>query len=135
MTVIWPTSTPILKDKSDVKNWFFGIPISFSAFAKPSPWINPKPNIKTNLHGFILSWTMFSIAVNKIDKAIKGSTILALGMINPDAAKANEKLCASVKMEHWINIVFRLELKKNKVNIKSMWSKPNGITCVKPSWK
>jgi hypothetical protein len=30
--------------------------------------------------------------VNKIDRAIKGSTIVAFGMINPDAAKANDKL-------------------------------------------
>jgi hypothetical protein len=43
---------------------------------------------------------MFSIAVNKMDKAIKGSTIVAFGMINPDAAKANDKLCARVKTEH-----------------------------------
>ena len=70
-----------------------------------------------------------------MDKAIKGSTIVAFGMINPNAAKANEKLCASVKMEHWISNVFILELKKNKVNINRIWSKPNGITCEKPSWK
>jgi hypothetical protein len=38
--------------------------------------------------------------VNKIDKAIKGSTIVAFGMINPNAANPKDKLCAKVKTEH-----------------------------------
>jgi hypothetical protein len=43
---------------------------------------------------------MFSIAVNKMESAIRGSTIVAFGLIHPDEAKANDILCASVKMEH-----------------------------------
>ena len=37
ITATCPSSTPILKDKIEVKNLFLGNPISFNALAKPIP--------------------------------------------------------------------------------------------------
>ena len=76
--VICPNSTPILNDKSEDKNWFFGNPISLKAFANPKPWINPNPKINAIRQGFILSWTIFSMAVKSIETATTGKILILL---------------------------------------------------------
>jgi hypothetical protein len=63
---------------------------------------------------------MFSTAVKSIDKAIKTSIILTLGINNPEATKPKVRLCAKVKTEHWRTTVFNLELRKKSVRIKRM---------------
>ncbi len=75
---------------------------------------------------------MFSMDAYKIEIAIKGSIMFGLGIIYPKVAKVIVKLWAIVKTEHWMSNVL-IEL-PNKISerIKRMWSKPNGITWVKP---
>ena len=76
--VICPNSTPTLNDIIDRANLFLGNPISFNELAKPSPWINPNKNTNKIRQTFSSFNSKFSIATNKIDSAIMGSTI-ALG--------------------------------------------------------
>jgi len=100
MMVICPNSTPKLKEINAVIKCVCGIPISFNADAKPIPCINPKRKMMVSRQLFTLSCTIFSMEVNSIDNAIRGSMILELGSIYPDAAKPSEMLWASVKMVH-----------------------------------
>jgi len=133
--VICPNSTPKLNDISASQKLFDGRPISFNALAKPIPWIIPKKKIIINRQAFTLLWTIFSIDAKRIDKAIRGSTIFELGIMNPDAVKPKDRLCANVKTEHCMITDLTFELRKNMLRIKSMWSKPSGITWVYPSWR
>ena len=133
--VICANSTPKLNDKRAAKKCCWGIPISFNAAANPIPCISPKIKITMIRQGLTLLWIMFSIEVNKIERAIRGSIILEFGNMYPAAVNPKEMLWATVNTVHWMITDLILELRKKMLRIKRMWSKPNGITWVKPIWR
>jgi len=108
ITATCPSSTPILKDRIDVKNLLPGKPISFRALANPIPCISPNKKITPILVAFNLVEKMFSNATYKIDSAIKGSTTSVDGLIIFYIDKPSVTVCATVKAVacHKITFIF-----------------------------
>jgi hypothetical protein len=83
-----PSSTPILNAKSKLMKFPSGRPKSASTDANPKPCRRPKLNTTKGLHllGFVKK--QFSMAIQVIDKAISGSTMLIGGLTMFIAASA-----------------------------------------------
>ena len=130
ITVICPNSTPTLKLNIDKKNLFPGKPISFNALAKPIPCINP--NIKTisMRHGLSLVINKFSMAINKIDNAIMGSTTAPGATIKPFIDSASVMECATVNAVACHNMVLTFVLNKQRPVTNKIWSNPFGNMCI-----
>ena len=81
----------------DKKNLSRGKPISFNELANPMPCISPNINTKKIRHALSFAINKFSMATNKMDKAITGSTTALGATIIFFIDKASVMECATVK--------------------------------------
>ena len=120
ITAICPSSTPILKERMDVKNFPLGRPISFNELAKPIPWIRPKRKTSNKRQAFNLLIRIFSTETKTIDNAIIGSTI-GLGTTKIFfILRAKVMECATVNAVACQSIGFILVLNKQSPVTKSI---------------
>ena len=133
MITAWPVSMPILKQISDSIRRDSGIPTSWSAEAKPQPWISPKRKISSARHQAILFSNMFSIATKTMESAIMHSVKFLSGLILPVMVSMSVSVCERVNSDACHKMLLILGLEKNKARIKRIWSKPEGRMCVNPS--
>lgn len=112
--VICPNSTPTLNEIIETANLFLGKPISFSELAKPNPCINPNKNTNKIRQGFSSLNSKFSIATNKIDSAMMGSTIAGGATRMFFMLRANVIECATVNAVACHRITFTLLLNKHR---------------------
>ena len=124
----WPSSTPTLKDRSEVSRWApANCNDSESANEKPNPWISPNPKaIIQRLCNF--APIIFSNAMKTIESAISvsisGGNQRTLGA-SPRAEAINVIECAIVKEVTIGTNAQKLLNGTTRQNRKSRWSIPS----------
>ena len=132
---ICPSSTPTLNDSIEVKNLLRGNPISLSELAKPKPCIKPNEKTSAIRQGLSSVISIFSMATNKIDKAIIGSTTALGAMIMLFILNASVIEWAIVNAVACHKIDFTFWFSKHSPTTNKIWSKPCGMMWLKPSFK